>query len=222
MTNDNPTLIAGFEDVMTHIRNQEKRIQDLEMKNKQYKKKVDTLTSQKQELEAKVDEAQVIFKENLKYKKEIDTLKQTVENECEASGIMEVMNMRIEEAEKEVEEYKLKYEEQTEKMEETRKRANEQTQTVITQNTMIRNLIQTIIANDKNGDLYDDGIELCTDWWLYGTGDTYHDILEAEIDEMNDNDWNEDDNRTTIIYEGNRIRLEINDTSSEEETDEDA
>jgi hypothetical protein len=30
MTNDNPTLIAGFEDIMVHIRNQEKRIKDLE------------------------------------------------------------------------------------------------------------------------------------------------------------------------------------------------
>ena len=31
---NNPTLIAGFEDVMQHIRNQEKRIQELEKENK--------------------------------------------------------------------------------------------------------------------------------------------------------------------------------------------
>ena len=276
MTNDNPTLIAGFEDVMAHIRNQEKRIKELEMKNsvlegtmkrysdanmdlkkennrlnneiiwewneklialkgtiqefeeknedihKRYQKKIDTLISQKQELEAKVDEAQVIFKENLKYKKEIDTLKETVENECEASGIMEVMNMRIEDAEKQVEEYKLKYEEQRNKAERTRKRANEQTQTVITQATVIKNLLTTIIANDKSGNLWDDGIKLRTDWTLYDAGDTYHDTLEEEIDEMNHDDWNEDDNRSKIIYEGGCIRVEINDTSSEEETDEDA
>jgi len=276
MTNDNPTLIAGFEDVMAHIRNQEKRIKELEMKNsvlegtmkrysdanmdlkkennrlnneiiwewneklialkatiqefeeknedihKRYQKKIDTLISQKQELEAKVDEAQVIFKENLKYKKEIDTLKETVENECEASGIMEVMNMRIEDAEKQVEEYKLKYEEQRNKAERTRKRANEQTQTVITQATVIKNLLTTIIANDKSGNLWDDGIKLRTDWTLYDAGDTYHDTLEEEIDEMNHDDWNEDDNRSKIIYEGGCIRVEINDTSSEEESDEDA
>lgn len=240
MTNDNPTLIAGFEDVMTHIRNQEKRIQEQEKVNqeqfalneayrkdmvwsqKQYQKKIDTLISQKQELEAKVDEAQVAFKENVKYREEINTLKDAVENECEASGIMEIMNSRIEDAEKQVEEYKLKYEEQSKKMEETRKRANSQTQTVITQATAIKNLIQTIIRNDENGDIWGDGIKLRMDWNLYGTGDTYHDILEEEIDEMNHDDWNEDENRTKIIYEGHCIRLEINDTSSEEETDEDA
>ena len=269
MNNNNPTLIAGFENVMTHIRNQEKRIQDLVKENnrlnneitwewneqviglketiqelkeknevlegtmktyseanmdliqqkedihKRYQKKIDTLLSQKYELEAKVDEAQIAFKENKKFREEIETIQKSVEDECSASGIMEVMNSRIEEAESKCEEYKLKYEE-------TRKRANEQTQTLITQKTIIRNLIQTIIVNDKNGDLWDDGIEFSTDWNLCGTGYTYHDIIEEEIDEMNENDWNEDGNRCKIIYEGHRIRLEINDTSSEEETDEDA
>ena len=233
MNNNNPTLIPGFEDIMVHIRNQEKRIKELEKVNreqfalnrvykeekedihKQYKKKIDTLISQKHELEAKVDEAQVAFRENVKYKKEFQTIQNSVEEECQASGIMEVMNSRIENAENELEEYILKYEE-------TRKRANEQTQNVITQNTIIRNLIQTMIENDKNGDLWDDGIELSTDWNLYGTGRNYHNIIEEEIDCMNHDDWNEDDNRTKIIYEGHRIRVEINDTSSEEETDEDA
>jgi len=117
-------LINGFGDVMQHIRNQEQRINDLEKKNrvlertlnryseanmdliqekedihKQYKKKINQFIEQKQELEAKVDEAQVAFEENKIYKKEIDTLKDAVENECEASGIMQIMNMRIEEAE---------------------------------------------------------------------------------------------------------------------------
>jgi len=132
------------------------------------------------------------------------------------------MNMRIEDAEKQVEEYKLKYEEQRNKAERTRKRANEQTQTVITQATVIKNLLTTIIANDKSGNLWDDGIKLRTDWTLYDAGDTYHDTLEEEIDEMNHDDWNEDDNRSKIIYEGGCIRVEINDTSSEEESDEDA
>lgn len=255
MTNDNPTLIAGFEDVMAHIRNQEKRIKDLEKENdrlnneiiwewneklialkatiqefeeknedihKRYQNKIHFLISQKKELEAKVDEAQVIFKENLKYKKEIDTLKETVENECEASGIMEVMNMRIEDAEKQVEEYKLKYEEQRNKAETTRKRANEQTQTVITQATVIKNLLTTIIANDKSGNLWCDGIKLRTDWTLYDAGDTYHDTLEEVVDEMNHDDWNEDDHRSKIIYEGGCIRVEINDISSEEESEEES
>jgi hypothetical protein len=155
-------------------------------------------------------------------RKEVEVVSDAVENECEASGIMEIMNSRIEDAEKQVEEYKLKYEEQSEKMEETRKRANSQTQTVITQCSVIKNLLMTLIASDKNGDLYDDGIELRDDWTLCGTYGTTHDILEGEIDEMNEDDWNEDDNRTKIIYEGHCIRLEINDTSSEEETDEDA
>ncbi len=238
MTNDNPTLIAGFDDVMVHIRNQEKRIQELEKVNreqfamngqymeentrthKRYAKKIDELLSQKYELEQKVDEAQVVHKENLKYREEINTIKDAVENECQASGIMEIMNSRIEDAEKEVEEYKLKNEEQSEKMKETRKRANSQTQTVITQDSVIKNLLMTLIETDKNGDLYDDGIELRRYWDLYGTN--YHDTIEGVVDDMNHDDWNDDNNRTKIIYEGHCIRLEINDTESEEETDEDA
>ncbi len=238
MTNDNPTLIAGFDDVMVHIRNQEKRIKELEKVNKEqfamneaymeentrthkrYAKKIDELLSQKYELEQKVDEAQVVHKENLKYREEINTIKDAVENECQASGIMEIMNSRIEDAEKEVEEYKLKNEEQSEKMKETRKRANSQTQTVITQDSVIKNLLATLIANDKNGVLYDDGIELRMDWNLYGTN--YHDIIEGVVDEMNSDDWNDDEHRSEIIYEGGWIRLQFNDTESEEETDEDA
>jgi len=92
-------LINGFGDVMQHIRNQEQRIKQLEKKNDSYRKKINQLIEQKQELESKVDEAQVAFEENKIYKKEIDTLRESVENECEASGIMEVMNMRIQDAE---------------------------------------------------------------------------------------------------------------------------
>jgi hypothetical protein len=64
-----------------------------------YDKIVDENDGLQQELEEKVDEAQVIFQENLKYKKEINIIREAVENECQASGIMELMNMRIEEAE---------------------------------------------------------------------------------------------------------------------------
>ncbi len=121
--NTETELINGFGDVMKHIKEQEQRIKDLEKDNEglkmfarhkssqyetlkkqkeseSYKKKNEQLIIQKQELEAKVDEAQVAFEENKKYKKEIDTLRDAVENECQASGIMEIMNMRIEEAEK--------------------------------------------------------------------------------------------------------------------------
>jgi len=120
-------LINGFSDVMKHIRNQEKRIQELEKENEFYKKlylekyrdyeilekkkesesyktKVKQLIQQKHELEAKIDEAQVAFEENKLYKKEIDAIRKSVEEECQASGLMEVMNMRIEDAEKKAEE----------------------------------------------------------------------------------------------------------------------
>jgi DNA repair exonuclease SbcCD ATPase subunit len=127
---NNTELINGFGDVMQHIRDQEKRIEELKDKSElfkiayqeksfqyetlkkqkeseSYKKKVDQLIQQKHELEAKVDEAQVAFEENKIYKKEIDAIRQSVENECEASGLMEVMNMRIEEAENKAREQEL-------------------------------------------------------------------------------------------------------------------
>lgn len=71
------------------------------------KKKIDQLVGEKQELEAKIDEAKVAFEENKLYKKEIDTLRESIENECEASGIMEIMNMRIEDAENKAREQEL-------------------------------------------------------------------------------------------------------------------
>jgi len=263
MTDGNPTLIAGFNDVMVHIRNQEKRIQELEKELQEEKElskmvlesKIRELTPEHNELkEIYADRDRVkeeneklkqeirdvrkqienteklnkkLNEENIQCRKEVEAVSSAVENECEASGIMEVMNMRIEDAEKQVEEYKLKYEEQSEKMVETTKRANGQIQRLITQGSLIKNLIQTLITNDKNGKLWNDGIQLYTEWYIYGTGDTYHDILEQEIDEMNHEDWNEDNNHTKIIYEAGAvcsgsIRLDINDSSSEEETDEDA
>ena len=127
---DNTELINGIGDVMQHIRDQEKRIEELkdqselfkiayqeksfqyetlkkQKESESYKKKVDQLIQQKHELEAKVDEAQVAFEENKIYKKEIDAIRESVENECEASGLMEVMNMRIEEAEDKAREQEL-------------------------------------------------------------------------------------------------------------------
>jgi hypothetical protein len=65
MTN-NPTLIAGFEDIMVHIRNQEKRIKQLE------------------------DELY-----------DLREFKKDAEDTCGSHVIMEVMNTRIENAEKE-------------------------------------------------------------------------------------------------------------------------
>jgi len=75
--------------------------------HKQYKKKINTLIEQKQELEAKVDEAQVIYQENVKYCSEFEAIRRSIEEQCEAAGIMEVMNMRIEEAEKNAREQEL-------------------------------------------------------------------------------------------------------------------
>ena len=72
-------------------------------------RKIKKLVEEKQELQEIVSQAQVIFQENLEYKKEINIISESVENECQASGIMEVMNMRIEEAEnKAIEQEQLK------------------------------------------------------------------------------------------------------------------
>jgi len=181
MNNDNPTLIAGFNDVIGHIRNQEKRIQELELQNEKlqeyqsisndyapnedkymnsygdYIGNPDTLSSyihkitmenydlkskvremtpehneikeiyadrdkvkqenkklnkQIKEVRKQIEDTEKLNKklneENIQCRKEIEVIRKSVEEECQASGIMEVMNIRIEEAEKEVEEYKLK------------------------------------------------------------------------------------------------------------------
>jgi vacuolar-type H+-ATPase subunit I/STV1 len=43
----NPTLINGFEDIITHIKNQEQRIMSLEEEHKQVKKENDELKEEK-------------------------------------------------------------------------------------------------------------------------------------------------------------------------------
>jgi len=70
-------------------------------------KKIKKLVEEKQELEAKVDEAQVIYQENVKYSSEFEAIRRSIEEQCEAAGIMEVMNMRIEDAEKNAREQEL-------------------------------------------------------------------------------------------------------------------
>ena len=82
-------------------------IQQKEDIHKQYKSKVKKLVEEKQELEAKVDEAQVIYQENVKYSSEFEAIRRSIEEQCEAAGIMEVMNMRIEDAEKNAREQEL-------------------------------------------------------------------------------------------------------------------
>ena len=46
----NPTLIAGFEDIMTHIKNQEEQIKKLEQQNKEHQQKMTELYQENQEL----------------------------------------------------------------------------------------------------------------------------------------------------------------------------
>jgi len=47
MATSNPTLINGFEDIITHIKNQEQRIMSLEEEHKQVKKENDELKEEK-------------------------------------------------------------------------------------------------------------------------------------------------------------------------------
>lgn len=72
------TLINGFDDVMSHIRNQELRIEKLENENK--------------ELRSKVDEANKINDEN----KELRKFKEDAEDTCASSVVMEKMLDEIE------------------------------------------------------------------------------------------------------------------------------
>ena len=82
---NNTELINGFGDVMQHIRNQEKRIQQLE--------------KEKQELEEKVDEAQVAFKDLNDELYDLREFKKDAEHTCAAHVVMEDMMKRIARAE---------------------------------------------------------------------------------------------------------------------------
>jgi cell shape-determining protein MreC len=64
----NPTLISGFEDVITHINQQEQRVMSLEEENKKLKeeleeKEVSLINSEEMENEEKIDQQEEWFKE---------------------------------------------------------------------------------------------------------------------------------------------------------------
>ena len=64
----NPTLISGFEDVITHINQQEQRVMGLEEENKKLKeeleeKEVSLINSEEMENEEKIDQQEEWFKE---------------------------------------------------------------------------------------------------------------------------------------------------------------
>jgi cell shape-determining protein MreC len=64
----NPTLISGFEDVITHINQQEQRVMSLEEENKKMKeeleeKEVSLINSEEMENEEKIDQQEEWFKE---------------------------------------------------------------------------------------------------------------------------------------------------------------
>ena len=64
----NPTLISGFEDVITHINQQDQRVMSLEEENKKLKeeleeKEVSLINSEEMENEEKIDQQEEWFKE---------------------------------------------------------------------------------------------------------------------------------------------------------------
>jgi len=131
----NTELFAGFNDVMQHIRNQEQKIKDLKSENIKLKTEVHTMKDEYNEIKELYADRDRVKKlneelntqikdvrkqiedteklntklndENKVCRKEVDSIKDAIENECEASGIMEVMNTRIENAENKAREQEL-------------------------------------------------------------------------------------------------------------------
>tara|TARA_R100000734_G_C3310532_1_gene101313 strand:- start:87 stop:380 length:294 start_codon:yes stop_codon:yes gene_type:complete len=75
----NPTLIAGFEDIMKHIKNQEEQIKKLEEKNNIFQEHIGDYYQENQDLSAGMDKILSQFKkvqeENKKLKEENHKLK---------------------------------------------------------------------------------------------------------------------------------------------------
>jgi len=136
--------------------------------HKQYKKKINTLIEQKQELEAKVDEAKVIYQENVKYSSEFEAIRRSIEEQCEAAGIMEVMNMRIEEAEKNAREQELfKFIAETDL-----KKEQEKCKKFVNDYMKLRSVLYNQCDLDECSN--------CSCW-----------VNENEMEEVKDNDWDD-------------------------------
>ncbi len=139
---------------------------ELEDDKRRLHNKVKKLVEEKQELQEKVDEAQVIFQENLTYKNEINTIREAVENECQASGIMEVMNMRIEQAEKDVREQELlKFLVETDL-----KKEQEKCSKFVNDYLELKWIVNNKLCRDE--------CQHCGDW-----------VKEDEMEEVKNNDW---------------------------------
>jgi Cys-tRNA synthase (O-phospho-L-seryl-tRNA:Cys-tRNA synthase) len=68
----NPTLIAGFDDIMTHIKNQGEQIKKLEQKNKEQQEKMTAIYQENQKLK---EENKIIHEQNELYELNEDDLK---------------------------------------------------------------------------------------------------------------------------------------------------
>ena len=165
-------LVKDFAERVFELSRQKEKLQEtidsLDFEKNAWQKKVKHLIEKKEELQAKVNEAQIIFEENLKYREEINTIREAVANECEASGIMEVMNMRIEEAESEAaEQERLRIIAETELEKE-----QEKCKKFVNDNMKLR----TVLYNECNRD----ECENCGCW-----------VDENEMESVKDNDWEE-------------------------------
>ena len=165
-------LVKDFAERVFELSRQKEKLQEtidsLDFEKNAWQKKVKHLIEKKEELQAKVNEAQIIFEENLKYREEINTIREAVANECEASGIMEVMNMRIEDAESEAaEQERLRIIAETELEKE-----QEKCKKFVNDNMKLR----TVLYNECNRD----ECENCGCW-----------VDENEMESVKDNDWEE-------------------------------
>ena len=81
---ENPTLIAGFEDVMSYIKNQDARIKSLEKENKKLKLEDDQMEDTLSSLNFYKEVNEELKGEHTQYRMDIDELKDKL-NLCKAS-----------------------------------------------------------------------------------------------------------------------------------------
>ena len=191
-TMSNPTLINGFEDIITFIKQQEHRNKTLQEENKKLKEKVEEGVSvcegAKESMEEMFEEIKKLKEANEKLKEENGDLKS-----------------RLEDVNHTAEEWEDSYNEVKEELIPVNRK-------IFIQDYIIKNMLYKLLCDGEEAE-----IEIPKKWRVDGVDSftlEYSDIMKEVCKEMDEDDWNDDGSNLTLDWHNDTLEVVL---SEEEE-----
>lgn len=203
----NPTLINGFEDIVTFIKQQEHKNKVLREENQKLKEEKETLENMLAESYSKHDVSD-LTEENNKLKKENESLMKSEVRQVKAlKEEVDDLKGRLEDVNHIAEEWEDSYNELKQESEES---YNELKQKSIIQDYIIKNMLYKFLCDGEEAE-----IEIDKKW---GKGRDkpfniqYSNVMKQVCKEMDEDDWNDNANRggeSAVTLDWNKDTLEV-------------